>query len=36
MTVGNIKDTVVKDGMYTIDQICTPELRSACDKAGLT
>ncbi|MFD9321183.1 sugar ABC transporter substrate-binding protein [Streptomyces sp. NPDC060053] len=36
VTVGNIKDTVVKDGMYTIDQICTPELRSACDKAGLT
>ncbi|MFJ9021002.1 sugar ABC transporter substrate-binding protein [Streptomyces sp. NPDC102259] len=36
VTVGNIKDTLVKDGMYTIDQICTPELRSACDKAGLT
>ncbi|WP_020133161.1 sugar ABC transporter substrate-binding protein [Streptomyces sp. 303MFCol5.2] len=36
VTVGNIKDTVVKDGMYTIDQICTPELRSACDTAGLT
>ncbi|MFE2431923.1 sugar ABC transporter substrate-binding protein [Streptomyces sp. NPDC059373] len=36
VTVGNIKDTVVKDGMYTVDQICTPELRSACDKAGLT
>ncbi|MEV2210898.1 substrate-binding domain-containing protein [Streptomyces sp. NPDC050997] len=36
VTVGNIKDTLVKDGMYTIDQICTPKLRSACDKAGLT
>lgn len=36
VTVGNIKDTLVKDGMYTIDQICTPNLRSACDKAGLT
>ncbi|WP_406447111.1 substrate-binding domain-containing protein [Streptomyces sp. NBC_01613] len=36
VTVSNIKDTVVKDGMYTIDQICTPKLRSACDKAGLT
>ncbi|MPY63925.1 sugar ABC transporter substrate-binding protein, partial [Streptomyces spongiae] len=36
VTVDNIKDTLVKDGMYTINQICTPELRSACDKAGLT
>ncbi|MFI5872200.1 sugar ABC transporter substrate-binding protein [Streptomyces sp. NPDC051445] len=36
VTVGNIKDTLVKDGMYTVDQICTPALRSACDKAGLT
>lgn len=36
VTVGNIKDTLVKDGMYTINQICTPKLRSACDKAGLT
>ncbi|MDQ0946911.1 ABC-type xylose transport system substrate-binding protein [Streptomyces phaeochromogenes] len=36
VTVGNIKDTLVKDGMYTIDQICAPKLRSACDKAGLT
>ncbi|WP_327316614.1 sugar ABC transporter substrate-binding protein [Streptomyces sp. NBC_01235] len=36
VTVGNIKDTLVKDGMYTIAQICPPQLRSACDKAGLT
>jgi ABC-type xylose transport system substrate-binding protein len=36
VTAGNIKDTLIKDGMYTIDQICTPQLRSACDKAGLT
>jgi ABC-type xylose transport system substrate-binding protein len=36
VTVGNIKETVVKDGMYTLDQICSPEYRSACDKAGLT
>ncbi|MBZ3906694.1 MULTISPECIES: sugar ABC transporter substrate-binding protein [Streptomyces] len=32
----NIKETLVKDGMYTIDQICTPKLRPACDRAGLT
>ncbi|MFD4604423.1 sugar ABC transporter substrate-binding protein [Streptomyces sp. NPDC058464] len=36
VTTGTIKDTVVKDGIYTIDQICTPKLRSACAKAGLT
>lgn len=36
VTVGNIEETLVKDGMYTIDQICTPKLRAACDKAGLT
>ncbi|MEU1181250.1 substrate-binding domain-containing protein [Streptomyces sp. NPDC005820] len=36
VTVGTIKDTLIKDGLYTIDQICTPELRAACAKAGLT
>ncbi|WP_369255760.1 substrate-binding domain-containing protein [Streptomyces sp. R35] len=36
VTVGNIKDTLVRDGVYTIQQICTPHLKAACDKAGLT
>ncbi|PAZ13686.1 ABC transporter substrate-binding protein [Streptomyces sp. SA15] len=36
VTVDTIEDTVVKHGMYTIAQICTPELASACDRAGLT
>ncbi|MER6356469.1 substrate-binding domain-containing protein [Streptomyces sp. NPDC001634] len=36
VTVRNIKNILVKDGVYTIRQICTPELRAACDKAGLT
>ncbi|MBA4866303.1 substrate-binding domain-containing protein [Streptomyces sp. PSKA54] len=35
VTVDNIKETVVKDGVYTIDQICTPKFRSACEKTGL-
>ncbi|MFF3767717.1 substrate-binding domain-containing protein [Streptomyces sp. NPDC001922] len=35
LTVDTIKDTVVKDGMYTIDQICTAKFRSACERAGL-
>ncbi|MEU3514442.1 hypothetical protein ABZ770_03990 [Streptomyces sp. NPDC006654] len=36
VTAGTIKDTLMKDGIYRIDQICTPKLRSACAKAGLT
>ncbi|WP_149181508.1 sugar ABC transporter substrate-binding protein [Streptomyces sp. TRM49041] len=36
VTAGTVRDTVVKDGMYTIDQICTPKYASACAKAGLT
>ncbi|MFD9430787.1 sugar ABC transporter substrate-binding protein [Streptomyces sp. NPDC060002] len=36
VTAGNIEDTVVKDGLHTVRQICTPELRAACERAGLT
>ncbi|MFG3497792.1 sugar ABC transporter substrate-binding protein [Streptomyces sp. NPDC047928] len=36
VTVDNIRDTVVKDGLYTVDQICTPKFASACEKEGLT
>ncbi|MEW2402625.1 substrate-binding domain-containing protein [Streptomyces sp. NPDC046862] len=36
VTVDTIAQTLVKDGVYTIDQICTPKLRPACDQAGLT
>ncbi|MFE3883811.1 sugar ABC transporter substrate-binding protein [Streptomyces lydicus] len=36
VTVHRIKDTVVKDHTYTIEQICTPKFASACQKAGLT
>ncbi|MGW7490647.1 sugar ABC transporter substrate-binding protein [Streptomyces sp. NPDC054786] len=36
VTVHRIKGTVIKDGMYTIDQVCTPKFASACQKAGLT
>ncbi|MCD9873008.1 substrate-binding domain-containing protein [Streptomyces sp. NR30] len=35
VTVKNIKDTVVKDGLYTVAQICTPNYAAACKKAGL-
>ncbi|MQY34061.1 D-xylose-binding periplasmic protein [Streptomyces sp. RB17] len=36
VTTANIKQTLIKDGVYTIAQICTPQLRAACAKAGLT
>ncbi|QOV41171.1 substrate-binding domain-containing protein [Streptomyces ferrugineus] len=36
VTVDNIEDTLVKDGVYTVRQICAPGLGAACAKAGLT
>jgi D-xylose transport system substrate-binding protein len=36
VTVDNIEETLVKDGRYTINEICTPKYRFACDRAGLT
>lgn len=36
LTIHNIKDTVVKDGVYTIGEICTQKFMAACQKAGLT
>jgi len=36
VTAGNIKDTLVKDGVFTAGQICTPNLRPACARLGLT
>jgi D-xylose transport system substrate-binding protein len=35
VTVKNIKDTVVKDGLYKVTDICTAEYAAACKKAGL-
>ncbi|WNF30212.1 sugar ABC transporter substrate-binding protein [Streptomyces sp. C11-1] len=35
LTKDNIKDTVIKDGIYTIDEICTGKYKAACDKIGL-
>ncbi|MEV4331923.1 substrate-binding domain-containing protein [Streptomyces sp. NPDC049597] len=35
VTANSIKNTVVKDGVYTVEQICTPKLAEACRKAGL-
>ncbi|MEW2400894.1 substrate-binding domain-containing protein [Streptomyces sp. NPDC046862] len=35
LTKENIEDTVVKDGIYTVKQICTSKYRSACQEIGL-
>ncbi|MGW7524428.1 sugar ABC transporter substrate-binding protein [Streptomyces sp. NPDC054783] len=35
LTKDNIKDTVIKDGVYTVSDICTSQYKAACDKIGL-
>jgi D-xylose transport system substrate-binding protein len=35
VTKDNINDTVVKDGFWTVQQICTPDYAAACQAAGL-
>ncbi|MCF3181356.1 MULTISPECIES: sugar ABC transporter substrate-binding protein [Streptomyces] len=35
LTKSNIKDTVVKDGVYTVDEICTDKYAAACAAIGL-
>ncbi|MEV7034966.1 substrate-binding domain-containing protein [Streptomyces sp. NPDC093272] len=35
VTKANIKDTVIKDGLYTVSDICTGEYAKACKAAGL-
>ena len=36
VTKDNVKSTVVADGFWTTDQICTADYASACKDAGLT
>ncbi|MFD9792727.1 sugar ABC transporter substrate-binding protein [Streptomyces sp. NPDC059070] len=31
----NIRNTVISDGLYTIDEICTPKYKADCKAAGL-
>ena len=35
LTKNNIKDTVIKDGVYTADEICTEKYAAACTSLGL-
>ncbi|AZQ32409.1 sugar ABC transporter substrate-binding protein [Streptomyces cyaneochromogenes] len=36
VTADTIRQTLVDGGVYTVDQICTPKLRPACARAGLS
>ncbi|MFI1016357.1 substrate-binding domain-containing protein [Streptomyces sp. NPDC020965] len=36
LTKDNIAETVVKDGIYTVQEICTPKYQAACDRLGLS
>ncbi|MBT3153729.1 substrate-binding domain-containing protein [Streptomyces sp. CHD11] len=35
LTQENINETVIKDGIYTVQEICTDKYKAACDKIGL-
>lgn len=35
VTVDDILETVVADGFWTVEQICTPEYAAACEAAGI-
>jgi D-xylose transport system substrate-binding protein len=35
LTKDKIKDTVIKDGVYTVSDICTAQFKAACAKIGL-
>jgi D-xylose transport system substrate-binding protein len=36
VTKANVKDTVVKDGLYKVSDICTPDFAKACAAAGIS
>jgi D-xylose transport system substrate-binding protein len=35
LTKDNIKDTVLKDGIYTVSDICTSAYKAKCDALGI-
>jgi len=36
VTVDNLTNTVVRDGVYSVEAICTPELRKRCEALGIS
>ena len=35
VTQDNVKDTVIADGFYSVEDICTPDYAAACKAAGI-
>jgi len=35
VTADKVKDTIVKDGFYKADEICTAAVKAACTRAGI-
>ncbi|MFF1482973.1 substrate-binding domain-containing protein, partial [Streptomyces sp. NPDC058301] len=35
LTKANIKETVIRDGVYSTSEICTPNVKDACTEMGL-
>ncbi|MEV0413452.1 substrate-binding domain-containing protein [Streptomyces sp. NPDC050448] len=35
LTRSNVRSTVIDDGVYTVDEICTDKLKAACEEIGL-
>lgn len=35
VTLDNLTDTVVRDGLYTVKEICSPEIQKSCQRHGL-
>lgn len=36
LTVSNVEETVIKDDLYKVEDICTSKYKAACEKAGLS
>ncbi|MDT0342769.1 sugar ABC transporter substrate-binding protein [Streptomyces litchfieldiae] len=36
VTAANVDEDIVRRGLFTVEEICTPRFASACDRAGLT
>ena len=36
VTADNVNDTVVADGFYSVEDICTDEYADACSAAGIS
>lgn len=36
LTVDNVKETVIKDGLYKVGDLCTAKYKAACEKAGIS